>query len=155
MLTVPGRNLANVSWGSDEIAALFTSPSTPHDGGGRGNGDDKDAGSSTPIGAIVGGTVGGVVGLAVCGGIACYLIRRKRKQSQSVTFNAANHSKSTGQQPPQMSQAGREESTPYSYVTSEAPRVASPTELPGSDAGRPPFEMDTARRPAALERAVD
>lgn len=147
MLTMPVRNLANVSWSSDEIAALFTSPNDDD--------DSRGTGSSTPVGAIVGGTIGGVAGLAACGGIAWYLLRRKRKQGQSVPFDAADSGKSTGQQPPEMSLPGREESAPYSNATSEARRVASPSELPGPDVARPPFEMEVTRGPGTQWRGVD
>ncbi|KAF1990060.1 hypothetical protein K402DRAFT_247218 [Aulographum hederae CBS 113979] len=61
----------------------------PDDGSGNGDGDngnggggnDGDSSSSTNVGAIAGGVVGGVIGLALLGVLIWFLLRRRRRNN--------------------------------------------------------------------------
>jgi hypothetical protein len=65
--------LDSVEWSSDAVRDMFT------------DGDSKDdSGSETPVGAIAGGVVGGVAGLALIGGLVFFFLRRRRRNQQSA-----------------------------------------------------------------------
>lgn len=67
---------------------------TPNGSGGGDGEGDGDGDSNT--GAIAGGVVGGVVGLALLGGLAWLLVRRRRRQRQHATPRAGNDSEPLG-----------------------------------------------------------
>ncbi|KAK4447782.1 hypothetical protein QBC34DRAFT_124036 [Podospora aff. communis PSN243] len=70
--------LEKVQWSSDEVKGMFVNEGP----GGGGPGEQEPSGSSTPVGAIAGGTIGGIVGLAAILGLLWFIIRRKRKHSE-------------------------------------------------------------------------
>ncbi|KAK4183537.1 hypothetical protein QBC35DRAFT_365625, partial [Podospora australis] len=86
-------SLANVQWSSSEVQKMFAtssdSPTPSGDttadispSGSSTPGSGENGGSSTPIGAIVGGVVGGIAVLALIVGMVWFLLRKKR-QSQA------------------------------------------------------------------------
>lgn len=86
--------MVGVEWSSDAVRDMFvdpdgasSNPTDPNAGidppGGNDNSDSNNS-SSTPTGAIAGGVVGGVAGLALIGGLIFFLIRRKRKSTPTA-----------------------------------------------------------------------
>lgn len=80
---------------SDEVRALFTS-SNPNNGGpdpDNGNGQPSpnpdDGGSSTPVGAIAGGVVGGVAGIALIGAAVWFFLRKRRQSNGPAELDEA------------------------------------------------------------------
>lgn len=80
---------------SDEVRALFTS-SDPNNGGpdpDNGNGqpspNPEDGGSSTPVGAIAGGVVGGVAGIALIGAAVWFFLRKRRQSNGPAELDEA------------------------------------------------------------------
>lgn len=74
----------SVNWTDSEVRAVFTSniPDGSESGGsGSDEGETGDS-SPTPVGAIVGGTIGGVCGLATVGIAAWFFLRRRRRTSK-------------------------------------------------------------------------
>jgi hypothetical protein len=67
--------LDKVQWPSDEVKALFVKDAAGPPG------DQEPSGSSAPAGAIAGGAIGGIVGLAAIAGLIWFLIKRKRQHS--------------------------------------------------------------------------
>lgn len=91
-------------------------------GNGSDNNNDDGDNSSTPVGAIVGGTVGGVAGLALLGVLAWFLIRRHKKNDAQ-------------QQPPaaaQMQQAPAPQNTYPPPGVSPAQQFQQPSQHPAS-----------------------
>ncbi|KAK3388740.1 hypothetical protein B0T20DRAFT_101681 [Sordaria brevicollis] len=88
-------NLAAVSWSSDKVKNMFLNPSPSTDDSGSPTapstsssassdsqtGDGKK--SSNNVGAIAGGVVAGVAGLAILGGLLFYFLKKSRKTKPS------------------------------------------------------------------------
>jgi hypothetical protein len=63
------------------VKGMFVKAGAGGGGGGGGPGEQEPSGSSTPVGAIAGGTIGGIIGLAALVGLLWFLIKRKRQHS--------------------------------------------------------------------------
>ncbi|KAH7328894.1 hypothetical protein B0I35DRAFT_29964 [Stachybotrys elegans] len=68
-----------------------------------GSGDDGGNGDSTPIGAIVGGTVGGVAALGLVGAALFFLLRRRRDKAAAAKPAAAPMAQNPPMSPPPQS----------------------------------------------------
>ncbi|KAH8169147.1 kelch motif domain-containing protein [Sarocladium implicatum] len=133
-----------VNWENDEVASFFSRSSdsdpsgTPTPSGG--GGDDDSGSSSTPVGAIAGGVVGGVVGLALIGVAAWYLLRRRRRQRTGDGTGAQYHAAAPGEDPnktPELPQYG----TAQPPVEMEAAHGYSELNLQHERRDEPPSEL--------------
>ncbi|KAL2811442.1 hypothetical protein BJX63DRAFT_433445 [Aspergillus granulosus] len=79
--SAPATTTTETETSTSETTTSQTQTSSPVDDEGASvTGESDDSGSSTPVGAIVGGVVGGVGGLALIAG-ALFLFRRHKKKS--------------------------------------------------------------------------
>jgi hypothetical protein len=134
------RHMENMEW-SDEVRALFSTP-----GGKNDEENVRDAGSSTPVGAIAGGVIGGVAGIALVAGIIWYALRRPKRAAaeagQPSQQESTDPSKSPG------CQQNGTPTPPYtaftSYATADTDVAAGPPiELPAAHPEtRPLSELD-------------
>lgn len=123
------RNMDSVDWSSDEVEALFTTPGSP-------NGDDEskaDPDTSTPVGAIAGGVIGGVAGVAIIAGVVWFMLKRRRQRSHPEPSEPAQYEPATPSKSPAQAQTGTP-SPPYevvgSYGRTQPAVVATAIELP-------------------------
>lgn len=89
------RGLESKDWANDRVRSLFTQ-SGYNNNGTRGsdngnNSSDSREGSSneTPVGAIAGGVVGGLAGIAIVGAAAWFLLRRHRQSQEELVGGLA------------------------------------------------------------------
>jgi LPXTG-motif cell wall-anchored protein len=83
-------------WGNDPSAPDATESSSPN-GGNTGHQSSDSDNSSTPTGAIAGGVVGGVAGLALIGGLIFFFLRRRRNAaSQPIELDSPTSTAAPG-----------------------------------------------------------
>ena len=105
--------MAAVSWSSDKVKTMFLNPSPTDDSDSptipgtstspsAGSGDDQiDGKKSNNVGAIAGGVVAGVVGLALLAGLLFYLMRKaKRNKAAGVDSEYSVVGREAGYQHP-------------------------------------------------------
>jgi hypothetical protein len=113
--------LDNMDW-SSEVKALFIPDSgekEPDDGPGENTPEPKPR-STTPTGAIVGGTVGGVAGLGII--VAFVWLLKRRKAQQSKSEGPANASRpELGMNESKQTSPFTNAAVPPSYHTPSAP----------------------------------
>ncbi|KAH0432818.1 kelch repeat protein [Colletotrichum camelliae] len=125
-----GRGSAN--WSSEEVRSLFAQHT---------NNPNPGASSKPPTGAIIGGAVGGVLGLALIIGLVLFFLRRRKRQTSADD----GISGSTNANPPAYEKHGSE--------VHQAPR-AEDAALRGSattHAHEMPGDMITAELPGDYE----
>ena len=123
--------LDSVEWSSDAVRDMFV------DGGSGG-----DESSETPVGAIAGGVVGGVAGIAIIGALVFFFLRRRRR-SQDTIVDVPEPSSTPGttdQKPPEYYAELHQQDTPRpaelepqqyrSELGTESETQTAPMELP-------------------------
>ena len=130
--------------------------------------DSTQSSPSTPTGAIAGGVVGGIAGLALVGGLAFFSIRRRRRQrGDAIELDSPS---STQQPPPEFNTTDVADtssasahvggaaykplpansdpySSPYSTqggTTGGSKQTEAPVEMPTTEMNSPVLEMPTA-----------
>lgn len=136
------RNMAAVSWSSDKVKTMFLNPSPVVDSNDEPTAPNTSASptsesevtggkKSSNVGAIAGGVVAGVAGLALLGGLLFYFLRKSKKNKTSgpdSEYSPVGHGGEVGHQHPirPFPKANTE------LVTAEKPVevYAAPGELP-------------------------
>lgn len=156
MVLMVARGLDSVDWSSTRTEALFTSvtpgrppklcpqPSMPRVTN-RGIPDvPEDESSSTNTGAIAGGVVGGVAGVALIGVLAWWLLRRRRRAAAAGSdpeYSTVGRTEMDGT--PKPSEMPSEGQTPKPRELSpDATATPMVGELPADATSPPPVELD-------------